>query len=636
MDKILLFALCTVLLVSFASTSIGDILTTPSSSESFSPGDIRVVGAFHSNQGVLQINTGNTWLWFCADSWTLENAAVACHQLGFSSLVAINPEIHIGPRTGTHFNEIEGFTARACTGLEDRLDNCPSANVNMCNTIEDAVKIYCSADLPEIILDIRVRDDIGISAPTDGGILELFYNGAWYPVCDDDFDVHDALIACEQLGYGEVNTWGINQNVGSGNEEFILDDIYCQGSERGISVCRHSGFFVHDCTSSDGVWVSCRGTFIVDEFEFMPSLSGGLGVNEGNLQVRYNGEAVPVCSDNIGWTEADVACRDMGFEGVESIWSPTATIGFSATAFTVLYCNGDEYTFMACNNDWFNSAFFYCGSLMVANISCMMKNFADWAEEEPDCSRSDCQNGGICVDHESWDGEYLCICASGWHGPSCDEPDSYSSEYVEVYVHARLVDGYSLDSGRVEVYYNGQWGTVCDDGWTMTNAEIVCRQLGYIGAEHFYTSPGHNESIIFMDGVECSGYESNLADCYHAGFNNHDCSHHEDVGVECYYNDYTVLKNGATHIIIVAVVCTTLLPTGLIIYCKYRHGRSLTRGRVAVAPQQQGHMVLPIQQPTVYSFDTDIPEPAIYHLPMETGDASTSNSPNIAIPIRLQ
>jgi len=41
----------------------------------------------------------------------------------------------------------------------------------------------------------------------------------------------------------------------------------------------------------------------------------------------------------------------------------------------------------------------------------------------------------------------------------------------------------SYSSGWLEIYINGQWGTVCNDLWDSTNSDVACRQLGYSGAD---------------------------------------------------------------------------------------------------------------------------------------------------------
>ena len=51
----------------------------------------------------------------------------------------------------------------------------------------------------------------------------------------------------------------------------------------------------------------------------------------------------------------------------------------------------------------------------------------------------------------------------------------------------RLQGGDYSNQGRVEVYCNGEWGTICDNGFSSTDAGTICRQLGYDS----YQSYGH-------------------------------------------------------------------------------------------------------------------------------------------------
>ena len=110
----------------------------------------------------------------------------------------------------------------------------------------------------------------------------------------------------------------------------------------------------------------------------------------------------------------------------------------------------------------------------------------------------------------------------------------------------RLAGGPTPFSGRVEVYHDGVWGTVCDHGvghWgddemgVGPNAQVVCRQLGLHGGIAYASAYfGQGTGPIWLDDVDCHGHESALADCvgyHHAGWGVHNCDHSDDVGVIC-------------------------------------------------------------------------------------------------------
>ena len=89
-------------------------------------------------------------------------------------------------------------------------------------------------------------------------------------------------------------------------------------------------------------------------------------------------------------------------------------------------------------------------------------------------------------------------------------------------------------TGRVEVFHNGSWGTICDDGWDTKDAKVVCRQLGYPDGKALYWSQVPSGSgKIWLDEVQCTGTERNIASCSNGGWGVHDCWHYEDAGVEC-------------------------------------------------------------------------------------------------------
>lgn len=90
--------------------------------------------------------------------------------------------------------------------------------------------------------------------------------------------------------------------------------------------------------------------------------------------------------------------------------------------------------------------------------------------------------------------------------------------------------------GRVEVHMNGQWGTVCNDGFDMNDAAVVCRQMGFMNAQRVMDSTlfAVGNGPIWMSDVSCTGHEGNFFDCYWSTPQNMEfCDHTNDAAIEC-------------------------------------------------------------------------------------------------------
>jgi len=122
----------------------------------------------------------------------------------------------------------------------------------------------------------------------------------------------------------------------------------------------------------------------------------------------------------------------------------------------------------------------------------------------------------------------------------------------------------SQKSGRLEVWHDGEWGTVCDDAFDDNDAAVVCRSLGFTGGAK-YNSKASAYGFEFIDknevingqerltvhenelgwvgngpiwvryNLNCAGTEQDLFQCPGFGtkWGEHDCQHYEDVFMKC-------------------------------------------------------------------------------------------------------
>ena len=107
--------------------------------------------------------------------------------------------------------------------------------------------------------------------------------------------------------------------------------------------------------------------------------------------------------------------------------------------------------------------------------------------------------------------------------------------YINAHTHPVPIRITSRNYGRVEVYHNGEWGTVCDDGWDNTDATVVCRQLGFHSWVRAYGSAQHGQGTgpIWLSRLSCIGIESSLFECGQLSTATKNCTHSNDASVHC-------------------------------------------------------------------------------------------------------
>ncbi|NXS01943.1 NETR protein, partial [Oxylabes madagascariensis] len=339
-----------------------------------------------------------------------------------------------------------------------------------------AAAVTCSSSLGPVFTPIRLA---GGSNAYEGRV-EVYHGGQWGTVCDDQWDDADAEVVCRQLGFGGVAKAWSQAYFGEGSGPVLLDEVQCTGNELSIEQCPKSSWREHNCGHKEDAGVSC--TPLTDG---ALRLTGGKGSHEGRLEVYHTGQWGTVCDD--GWTELNtqVVCWQLGFK-----------YGKSAGMEKESYAEGSSEPI------WLDDVI--CSGMETNLLQCSRR---EWGKH--DCNHKE-------------DVRLICHPENDSHKRSLGPP-------------IRLMDGENKKEGRVEIFINGQWGTICDDGWSDKDAAVVCRQLGYKGPARARTMAyfGEGKGPIHVDNVKCTGNERSLADCIKQDIGTHNCRHSEDAGVIC-------------------------------------------------------------------------------------------------------
>ncbi|XP_052271836.1 LOW QUALITY PROTEIN: deleted in malignant brain tumors 1 protein-like [Dreissena polymorpha] len=521
---------------------------------------VRLVNGSRPSEGRLEVFYNNTWGTVCGDDFNNFAATVVCRMLGYNrnlGKAAVKYSATYGQGTGPKW-----LDDVRCNGSESSLFNCHANwGTHNCGHSKD-VGVDCS-------FNIRL---VNGSKPSQGR-LEVFDNNTWGTVCDDGFNSSAAEVVCRMLGFtGNLTTAAAKNGAtyGQGTGPILLDDVRCDGTESSLSYCQ-ANWGTHNCSHSEIVGVDCN---------FNIRLVNGSKPNQGRLEVFYNNTWGTVCDDGFNSSAAKVVCRMLGFTGklITAAAKNGATYGHGTGPILLddVRCDGTESSLSYCKANWGTHN---CGHSKIVGVDCTAaKNATTYGQgtglillddvrcDGTESSLSYCQanwgkhncwnleevgvdsaaknratygqgTGPILLDDVRCDGteSSLSYCQANWGTHNCGHSEIVG---VDCSLNIRLVNGSRPSEGRLEVFYNNAWGTVCDDDFDTLAATVVCRMLGFTGnlitaeAKHGATY-GQGTGPILLDDVRCDGDEWSLSYCQTNKWGEHNCNHAKDVGVDC-------------------------------------------------------------------------------------------------------
>ncbi|NXI68520.1 C163A protein, partial [Anseranas semipalmata] len=452
-------------------------------------GGYRLANGSTTCSGRVELLHGGLWGTLCDYLWNFPAANALCQYLDCGVALSI-PGDH-----SVDGNRPVWRDAFHCEGTESCLWDCAQVTLgNPTCSAREAATVVCSGNVQcggnethlvlcktshSLALPTGVTEDVGVICSESrqirlvngtkrcAGRVELYHDGIWGTICDDNWDLSDANVVCKQLGCGYAIKAFVSAHYGEGSGQIWLDDVNCTGAESDLWACPSRTWGQHNCQHKEDAGVLCS------EFLDLRLVNGNDCA--GRLEVFYNGTWGSICSNRMSQLTAITVCKHLNCG------------------------DGGE---IERNFKYGRSS----GPTWLDHVECTKQHSSLWQ----------CQS-------DPWDPQ------------SCDNRAEETHISCTDREKLRVVGGEDVCSGRVEIWNQGSWGTICDDSWDVADANVVCRQLGCGSAMSALSEAAFGEGTgpIWLEKVHCKGTELSLWDCPSKPLLGKNCDHKEDAAVDC-------------------------------------------------------------------------------------------------------
>ncbi|KAK7482045.1 hypothetical protein BaRGS_00026737, partial [Batillaria attramentaria] len=509
----------------------------------------------------------------CRDDFTKASAAIFCRESGFpqgGQALPYNP-FYLSPVFPPSYVYV------ACTGSETRMQDCPVRHSNWTDYCSGPAVVRCSVESTGV-------EEMSVKLAADNSQLLVYTGGQWGTLCADRWTNNEADVVCRQLGHlhGYTATSRLDHAY-----PHLLHEISCDVNDTSLKECTYQDVRTDVCQRVRPAAVSCTNSS-----RPVYSLRGGPTSNVGRLYASFEDVTAPVLTRYFGNDPASALCDSLGFHGGELYrgpflnqtsdfqWAWRTSFGstyeclYNSTELGFDVCRQTDLELLNCSSPVNESAMLWCRHARPVEIFCYPSairlhiGFSNttgiiqkynplpyprsWYEM---CQSDVTQTAAnvICRDVMASPTASAVIFrvprnffpVHSWRPRkalvTCGADDVTAAQCITVDSYRSCEN--SSDQSATVACYDGQmpnerygsWGTVCGVGFDDTEANVICRHLGYTGGTALSRDRWGDRRPLWVRRISCSSRYDRLDYCTISPITDSDgYCRYWDARVRCY------------------------------------------------------------------------------------------------------